>query len=327
MLLFPEDQAAGLMTLEVPAYEESQTVAAALSDLSDQTERAPDISHIFIVDRRNVLVGSMSLPEIMFAPPYAMLREVILTEPLAVKSNVDYGACARLMDDNDLRSLPVVDESGVLLGAISIDDLTRMAEKRAARDVFRLFGLGREDQALGPFWQSVRSRFPWLFVNLMTVLAAGFVISLFESTIDRAALLAVFIPVVVGQAGIAGTQTVTMVVRALALKEVSAEDGRHLLMKEGALALGQGTAISLLLVFVVWGWQQDFYLGLIVGSSMLVNLLVAGIGGVMVPLMMKTARIDPAASSAVVVTTMTEMIGIIAYLGLATWMISLIIIN
>ena len=325
MLLYPADSVGGVMMLEAASFPGSDTVADALADLSDGTHRHPDISRVYVVDNRNSLLGSLSLPELIFAPPYAMLREVVTGEPVAIDAGAGYDECARLMAKHDLRNLPVIDAAGILQGAIAAEDLERIAEKRAADDVFKLLGLGGEDRALGPFWNSVRSRSPWLLLNLMTVLFAGLLISLFESTIERAALLAIFIPVVVGQAGIAGTQTVTMVVRALALNEVDERDSRALLIKEGALAAVQGSATAVLLLLLVWAWQGNFILGLIVGSSILINLIVAALGGVAVPLAMKKARIDPAASSIVVVTTLTEMIGILAYLGMAAWLISMLV--
>jgi magnesium transporter len=323
MLLYPEDTAAGLMTLDVASFLDYQTVADTIAEISDRTARSPDISRVYVVGADNSFVGSLSLPELMFAPPYAMLREALDGESVAVRWDDSYENCARIMAGHDQARLPVIDDQGVLIGAIATEDMGRVAEMRAAQDVVKLFGLGGEDQVLGPFWNSVRSRFPWLLINLMTVLMAGFIVSLFESTIEGAAMLAIFIPVVVGQAGIAGTQTVTMVVRAIALQEVDERDSRALLMKEGALAVLQGTSIALILMLLVWVWQDSFILGLVVGSSMLINLMVAALGGVAVPLAMKTLRIDPAASSAVVVTTMTEMIGIVAYLGLAAWLISM----
>ncbi len=325
MLLYPAHSVGGMMTLEVASFPGSDRVADTLADLSDGTHRHPDVSRVYVVDNRNSLLGSLSLSELIFAPPYAMLREVVTGELVAIDAGAGYDECVRLMAKHDLRNLPVIDAAGFLQGAIAAEDLERIAEKRAADDVFKLLGLGGEDRALGPFWNSVRSRAPWLLLNLMTVLFAGLLISLFESTIERAALLAIFIPVVVGQAGIAGTQTVTMVVRALALNEVDERDSRALLIKEGALAAVQGSVTALLLLLLVWAWQGNIVLGLIVGSSILINLIVAALGGVAVPLAMKKARIDPAASSIVVITTLTEMIGILAYLGMATWLISLMV--
>lgn len=324
MLLYPEDTAAGLMTLETAALSEAETVTDGLAILRDPRRRPADVSAIYVEDQAGKLVGSLSIQELMYAPPSTKLREVMVQKPISVDINGSFETVARLIDDHELNSLPVVDSEGRLQGAIAVDDLSRIAEKRAANQVFKLFGLGGEDRALGPFWNSVRSRFPWLLINLITVLIAGLVISSFESTIDRLALLAVFIPVIIGQAGIAGTQTLTLVVRSLALNEVTESDSRKLLFKEGMLALTHGSVISFLLGLIVWAWRSDLYLGLVVGSAMLLNLMMAGLGGVAVPLVMKAIRIDPAASSGVVVTTATETLGILAYLGLATVFLSLL---
>ncbi|NQU97227.1 MAG: magnesium transporter, partial [Chloroflexi bacterium] len=203
-------------------------------------------------------------------------------------------------------------------GAIAVEDLVQVAEEEATEDMFKMFGLGGEDRPLGPFLASVRSRLPWLLVNLGTVLLAGFVLSVFEPTFDRLAILVVFLPVVMGQAGIAGTQTLTLIVRSLALGEVTTADTRRLLLREVSLAAAQWLTVCVILGGIAWVWRQDVYLALVVGGAMALNLLVAAAAGVLVPLGMRAARIDPATSSVVVVTTLTDICGIAVYLGLAT---------
>ena len=188
--------------------------------------------------------------------------------------------------------------------------------------MFKMFGLGGEDRAYGSLVTSLRSRLPWLFVNLGTVLMAGLMLSLFASTLGHMTLLAVFLPVVMGQAGITGTQTLTLIVRSLSLGDVSTSDTRRLLKREVILAVAQGATVGVLLGVIVWAWQHSLVLAFVVAGAMVFNLLVAAAGGVLVPLGMKAARIDPASSSVVLVTTLTDVAGIVLYLGLATLLLT-----
>jgi magnesium transporter len=181
-----------------------------------------------------------------------------------------------------------------------------------------MFGIGGEERTGEPITASIRSRLPWLVLNLGTVLLAGFVLSLFDDTIESATIVAVFIPVVLGQAGIAGTQTLTLIVRSIALGDVDQRDTASLLRHELALSVVQGLVVAGILGLIVLAWQQDASLGLVIAGAMVINLIVAAGGGVLVPLGMRALRIDPAASSAVVVTTLTDVLGLLVYLGLAT---------
>lgn len=178
---------------------------------------------------------------------------------------------------------------------------------------------------MGPFWRSVGGRLPWLCVNLATAMLAGFIVTLFQSTLVQAVALAAFLPVIAGQGGIAGTQTLTLIVRSLALGEISSDNGRRLLAKEIGLGLVHGVALGALAGIVALVWKGSEYLALVVAVAMLANLVVAGASGVLVPLGFRALRIDPALASAVAVTTFTDVIGFLVYLGLAALLIRLIV--
>ncbi len=318
LLLYPDDDAGGLMTTDVAGIRAEWPAQHALSRLRQSDLDPENLQQLFVVDRDAVLLGHLSLSELVFAPSGARVRDVMHEDVISVQTDTDQEESARIMQRYELRSLPVVDSERRLQGAIAVEDLVQVAEEEATEDMYKIIGLGGEDRPLGPFLAAVRSRLPWLLVNLGTVLVAGFVLSLFEHTIDRLAILAVFLPVVMGQAGIAGTQTLTLIVRSLALGEVTTADTRRLLLRETALATVQWSTVCVLLGAVAWAWRQDVYLALVVGGAMALNLLVAAAAGVLVPLGMRAARIDPATSSAVVVTTLTDICGIAVYLGLAT---------
>jgi len=222
----------------------------------------------------------------------------------------------------NIHRLPVVNRSNVLVGVLKLENMMDVLEEEATQDMYRMVGVGEEEKALDPFWRSVRSRLPWLIVNLGTAMLAGLVVTLFQSTIVQMIALAAFLPVIAGQGGIAGTQTLTLIVRSLALGDVSPTDAKRLLLKEVGLGLVHGLALGLLVAVIAYLWKGNAVLALVVGVSMLV---VAGFSGVVVPLDMRAMRLDPALSSAVAVTTMTDVIGFLVYLGLASAVITYLV--
>ena len=229
------------------------------------------------------------------------------------------------MERYDIRSLPVVDDEGKLVGIVQVEEVIDVFEEEATEDMYRMIGVRETEEALGPFWRSVRNRLPWLCVNLGTAVFAGFIVSLFESTMARAAVLAIFLPVIAGQGGIAGTQTLTLIVRSIALGHVSSGNTRQLLFKEIGLGMVHGAALGVLVGVIAFIWKGSEYLALVVALAMASNLIVAGVSGVLVPLGFKALRIDPALASAVAVTTMTDIIGFLVYLSLAALAINLIV--
>ncbi|MCH8102263.1 MAG: magnesium transporter [Chloroflexi bacterium] len=322
VLLYADDDAGGLMTPDVVGLNENISVSRALQILRDSPLPHQKKRQLFVVDSPGRLVGRIGLSGLVFAPPGARISDVMDQDVIHVETGTDQEECARIMSRYGLRSLPVVDRYGVLEGAVAIEEMVRVAEDEATEDMLKMVGTAGDERLTGPLRNSIRNRFPWLLVNLGTVLFAGVLVSLFDGTIERLAIIAAFIPVVSGQAGIAGTQTVTLMVRALALGDVSERDSRKVLVREGVLALVQGVVIASLLGLVVWAWQADFTFGLIVFAALLANLVLAAIAGVLVPFGMRALHADPATSSAVLVTTVTDSAGILIYLSLAAIFLS-----
>ena len=320
LLEYEDDDAGGLMTPEFIALREGMTVSQAMSFVRRwaQDRDPTDVSHLFVVDTNGVLKGGISLAQLVLAKPYQRISLLMRTEVISVPPETDQEQCARLMERYNLRNLPVVDDAGVLVGALKIENMIDVFEHEATEDMYRMIGVGQEEKALGPFWRSVRSRLPWLCVNLGSVVLAGLVITLFESTLLRAVALAAFLPVVAGQGGIAGTQTLTLIVRSLALGEISSRNARRLVAKEFGLGLVHGIALGVLAGLIALVWKGSEYLALVVALAMAANLVVATVSGVVVPLGLKALRIDPALASAVAVTTVTDVVGFLVYLGLAT---------
>ena len=326
LLEYEDDDAGGLMTPEFVALRDSMTVSQAMGFVRRWAEelRPEDISQLFVVDKDGVLTGGISLAQLVLAWPYQYISLIMDPDVISVAAETDQERCARLVERYNLRSLPVVDDERRLVGVLKLEEIIDVVEDEATEDMYRMVGVAQEERVLGPFWRSVRGRLPWLCVNLVTVLMAGFVITSFESTLSRAIVLAAFLPVIAGQGGIAGTQTLTLVVRSLALGDLAPGSARRLLAKEVGLGLVHGVALGALIGVIAFVWKGSGYLALVAALAMFSNLVIAGISGVLVPLGFRAIRIDPALSSAVAVTTFTDVIGLLVYLGLAASMIGLI---
>ena len=329
LLEYDDHDAGGLMSPEFVAIRDTMTVTQAMEMIRNwagQTQHAPeDIHFIFVVDYRDVPKGGLSLAQLVLAEPDQRVVQLMDWDLISVADDTDQEQAARLMERYNIHRLPVVNRSNVLVGVLKLENMVDVLEEEATEDMYRMVGVGEEEKALGPFWRSVRSRLPWLIVNLGTAMLAGLVVTLFQSTIVQMIALAAFLPVIAGQGGIAGTQTLTLIVRSLALGDVSPTDAKRLLLKEVGLGLAHGLALGLLVALIAYLWIGNAFLALVVGVSMLANLVVAGFSGVVVPLGMRAMRLDPALSSAVAVTTMTDVIGFLVYLGLASAVITYLV--
>ena len=264
------------------------------------------------------------MAQLVLAIPNQHVYLLMHPDVISVPTETDQEECARLMERYELRNLPVVDDTGRLVGVLKLEDMVGVLQDEATEDMFRMIGVGEVERALGPFWRSVRGRLPWLCVNLGTAILAGLVVTLFQSTMTRAVVLAAFLPVIAGQGGIAGTQTLTLIVRSFALGEISTANAKRLVVKEVGRGLVHGVVLGLLVGIIALVWKGSEYLALVVAAAMLLNMIVAGISGVLVPLGFKALRIDPALASAVAVTTVTDIVGFLVYLGFASAAIGLI---
>ncbi len=316
LLQYPDETAGGRMSRAAAAARTDATVEMALDLLRLAAEERAGQNAVFVVDAENRPVGYVSIRRIALARPRTSVSDLMRPLQASVSMDADQEECARLVDRYDLSELVVTDGGGRLIGVIDAEDLRDVAEAEASEDMFRMAGMGNE-RPLASFRRSVRSRAPWLTLNLVTTFAAAAVISMFESTIARAAALAVFLPVVAGQGGIEGTQTLTLVVRGMALGELSARRGRRMLTRETAL----GVYLGLLVGLVAMLWQDSPLFGLVLGLAMFGNMIVAGIVGAGVPLVLRRLGQDPAVSSAVVVTTAIDVMGFLLFLGFATLVI------
>ena len=316
LLPYRTDSAGRLMTLGYPVVRETSTTPNALDQLRLLGTEADNINSILVVDEEQRLVGSLSIARLALARPTSRVGDLTDRDIITVTAEHDQEECARLMERYNLSQLPVVDDEGQLTGVILAQDIVDVVEDEATEDMYRMAGVAGE-RVMGSLGNSLRRRLPWLYLNLATVLLAALMISIFESTIASVAALAVFLPVVAGQGGIGGTQTVTLVVRSMALGEVPRHLGLRLLVREVSLGLINGGLLGVVVGLVAYAWKGSGTLGIVLGVAMLGNMLVAGLAGAGVPLLLRRLRMDPAVSSSVFVTTFTDVIGFVLFLGLA----------
>ena len=326
LIKYEDDDAGGLMTPEFVALYEDMTVSEAMDSIrySSSEINVNEVSYILVVDGKNGLVGGLNVSRLVTAEPSEYISEVMFPNVISVAADTDQEECARIMERYNLLALPVTDSDGILEGLVKIEDMIDVLQEEATEDMYRMVGVSDEEKVMGPFWQSVKNRLPWLCVNLGTAGVAAVVITLFQSTLSQVIALAVFLPVIAGQGGIVGTQTLTLVVRSIALGEIDSSNAGHLLLKELGLGLVHGVILGLVAGVVAFLWHGNEYLALVVSLAMLGILVVAGISGVVLPLCLRALKIDPALASAVLVTTVTDVVGFIIYLGLATLSIALI---
>ena len=320
LLQHRHDSAGGLMTPDYTVVLVGTTAANALDRLRLLGRAAEDISAVLVVDGDNKLVGTLSITRLALARPNQVVGELTDLDFIAVQPETDQEESARLMERYNLNQLPVVNEDDQLMGVILAEDMVDVVEQEATEDMYRMAGMPGE-RVFGPLINSLRHRVPWLYINLATAFLAAFVISQFESTITSVVALAAFLPVVAGQGGIGGTQTVTLVVRSMALGEVPSRIGVRLLVRELALGVANGILLGVVVGVAAFAWKSDAMLGFVLGFAMMGNMMVGALAGAGVPLLLRRLRMDPAVSSAVFVTTFTDVLGFLMFLGLAAFFI------
>ena len=321
LLGYPDDTAGGLMTPDYPTVREVTTTGNALDQLRLLGAATENLSSVLVIDQNSTLMGSLSVTRMALARSNTVVGEIANPDFISTHVDTDQEECARLMERYDLSQLPVVDGQGRLVGVILSEDMVDVVEEEATEDMYRMASVAGE-RVFGPLRNSFRRRLPWLYINLGTALLAAAVVGLFEDTIKQVVALAVFLPVVAGQGGIGGTQTVTLVVRSMALGEVPGGLGRRLLAREVVLGVINGALLGFAVGLIAYAWKGTYMLGLVLGVAMLGNMVVAGLAGAGVPLLLRRLGMDPAVSSAVFVTTFTDVIGFLLFLGLAAALIN-----
>jgi magnesium transporter len=276
------------------------------------------VFYLYVVDERRHLVGVVSLRRLLLVSPETPLKRIMTADIISARVDMDQEEVARQVAAYNLLAIPVVDAENKLVGIITVDDVIDVIKDEATEDIYRLAGVAGDERAFTPATESLRKRLPWLGINLLTAFLAAAVVGVFEGTIDLFPVLAVFMPIVAGMGGNAGTQTLTVIVRGIALGELSWSNSRKALFKEALVGLGNGVVLGAAAAAVVWVVRGNPTLGLVLGLAMIINMFVAAAAGTLVPLGLRAANVDPALASSVFITTMTDMFGFFSFLGLAT---------
>ncbi len=321
VLSYDEDTAGGLMNTDTVTVRLDVTLDVVLRYLRTRGELPPATDSLFVVDRYDHYIGTLPLSRVLTNKSTELVRDILEDSTEAFEVNTDASVVARSFEDLDLVSAAVVDENNKLLGRITIDDVVDVIREEAEHSVFSMAGLSEEEDLFGPVVASTRRRSIWLGVNLVTAFLAAWVISLFQPALEKFIVLAILIPVVASMGGIAGSQTLTLVIRGLALGQVGRSNSKLLLFKEISVGILNGMIWALIVALVVIVWFKDYQLAAILAAAMLANLVCAALAGVTIPIILRKLRIDPALGGGVVLTTITDVIGIFAFLGLATWML------
>src|SRR6185436_18474660 len=317
LLDYPEQTAGRLMNPNVFALPEDLTAGEAITAI--QTARDVEmVFYLYVVDQRRHLVGVTSLRRLLLVAPDTPLKRIMTADLISARADMDQEEVARQVASYNLLAIPVVDEENKLVGVITVDDVIDVIKDEATEDIMRLAGVAGDERVFTPAGESLRKRLPWLGVNLATAFLAAAVVGLFQGTIAVLPVLAIFMPIVAGMGGNAATQTLTVIVRGIALGELSWANSRKALLKEASVGIGNGVALGLVAATVAWLTRGDPILGMVLGAAMIINMFVAATAGVLIPLGLRAAKIDPALASAVFITTMTDVFGFFSFLGLAT---------
>jgi magnesium transporter len=315
-LAYPEETAGRLMQRDFIAVPSYWTVGQTIDYMRDNEDLPEEFYVIFVVDARMTPVGTIPLNRLLRAKRPVKIEDIMEPEPVLIDGHTDQEEIAYLFQQYDLVSAPVVNQEHRLLGVIMVDDVVDVIHEEAQEDILLLSGVSDASVHESVFW-TVRTRLPWLVVNLFTAALAAAVIKQFDATIEQMVALAVLMPMVASMGGNAGTQALTVAVRALAMKELTSSNAVRTIVREVAVGSVNGIAMAVLIGTAVGLYFQNWVLGGVIGAAMIINLMVAAFAGVLVPMGLDRAGVDPAVSSSVFVTTITDVVGFFAFLGLA----------
>ena len=318
VLGYPEDSAGGLMNTDTVTIRPDITLEVALRYLRRHRSLPEMTDSLLVVNRSNEFIGILPINKLLVSDPQQTVREVMSTEVYIIPATMHDSDVAKLFERHDLVSAPVVDAAGQLIGRITIDDVVDVIREAADHSLMSMAGLDEEEDTFAPALKTSRRRAVWLGINLLTALAASAVIGLFDKTIEQVVALAVLMPIVASMGGIAGSQVLTLVIRGQALGQLSNANFRWLFNRELAVAAINGLLWALVIAGITMLWFRDPGIAVIIGSAIIINLLIAAMTGAALPLLLKTWGIDPALAGGVILTTVTDIVGFMSFLGLAT---------
>jgi len=318
LITYPEDSAGAYMTTDYALLRPDATIRAALDQLRFQATKKETIYYVYIVDHARRLIGFVSLRDLIMARPDIQVNEIMHRNVISVRFDEDVEDVAKEMSHYDFLAMPVVDADARLIGIITYDDVFDIMNEEATEDMYLLANLDTDEKVFSPLPRSVKLRVPWLLVNLCTALVASYTVSVFSETITSFVVLASLMPIVAGIGGNAGTQSLTVVVRALALGEIKVEGNWRVLVKQIGVGLFSGLICGFVMAGIAYFWHKNLWLSVILWMAMTANLIIAGLVGSMVPIALRKLRLDPALGSSIFVTMATDTGGFFIFLGLST---------
>ena len=317
-LKFPEDTAGRIMSTNVVSVSASWTIGKTLKFLRQKKELLPDdIFEVYILDSKKKPVGTLNLNTLVRSSSNTTVRDIMNTQFKTIPIDTDQEEIALGFKQNNLISAPVVDKSGKIVGQINSDDIIDIIEEEAEEDLLRLSGV-QSGHIYSAVLQTIKSRFTWLLINLFTAIAASFVIAIFESSLKQVVALAILMPIVASMGGNAGTQTLTVAVRALALREITRANALRVIGKEFVVGAINGLIFAAIIGTIASYWFEMPLLGFVIAAAMILNLVIACLSGILIPLILDKTGVDPAIASTVLLTTITDIFGFFTFLGLGT---------
>ncbi|MCB9772219.1 MAG: magnesium transporter [Candidatus Omnitrophica bacterium] len=317
LLTYPEDSAGRIMKTDFIAFHQDIRVKEAVQKIRELASKGNAASYIYALDYRGHLVGIMNMRDMLLAKETDILASIMRTDLFKVNCFDDREKVAHELSTRHVFAVPVVNSEGRLCGIIHAEQLIGDVQEEASEDLQKMFGASGDEHVFSPISFSLKTRLPWLYVNLMTAFLAAWVVSLFEDIIARITILAVYLPVVAGQGGNAGAQSLAVVMRGLVMREIPSSKARQLISKELQIGIINGLAIGVVTGLIAWLWQGNYMLGVVISLAMVVNLTIAGFVGALIPLSMKALGMDPAQCSSIILTTITDVMGFFAFLGFA----------
>ncbi len=318
VLSYPEDSAGGLMSTEVLTVRADVTLDVVLRYLRMHGDQLNLKDHLIVIDRENNYLGSLSLNALLTSNPWVTVSSVMSEKAQVITVDMSTKEVANLFEDLDLISAPVVDHENKLLGYITIDDVVDVIREEGEHSLMAMAGLNEEEDMFAPVIVSSKRRSLWLGINLLTAFLAAGVISLFEKTLEEVVTLAILMPIVASMGGIAGSQTLTLIIRGIALEQVNKNNSRWLLIKELSVGLLNGLLWAIIIAIATVVWFEQYELGILIAVAIVINMISAAFSGVTIPLILKHFGIDPALAGSVILTTVTDVVGFMAFLGFAT---------
>ena len=320
-LEYPEDSAGRIMQTDLIAVPPFWSVGQTIDYMREADDLPERFYEVFVVDPAYHLIGCVALNKILRSKRPTEMETIVDEEMHPIPVSVDQEEVARLFERYNLNSAPVIDKDDRLVGVITADDIVEVVQEEASEDILAMGGVGGES-VVDSVWETTRLRFTWLVANLLTAIAASIVISFFEATIEQMVALAVLMPIVASMGGNAGTQTMTVAVRALATQDLGPANAMRIVGRECAVGLLNGVLFAVIMALIAYFWFGSDGLGLVIGVAMVVNLFAAALAGILIPLGLDALDLDPAIASGVFVTTVTDVVGFFAFLGLAAlWLV------